>query len=101
MARTIDSMRVLGSEGDYSLIVKFENSTQSKTFTIWNWRDNDDAPNGEEPYITPCDCVEQILSDLVPSEDFERVWLAIDKGEAIDETFFNWHGISSSELYGN
>lgn len=99
MGKTIDKMRILGSKGDYHLIVSFENSAYDMKFALWNWRDNDDAPNGEQPYITPEDCLEQYLCDLIPSEDFERVWVAIDNGDEIDETFYNWHGIDLSELY--
>lgn len=99
MGKTIDKIRVLGNNGDYSMIIGFENSPRDLNLTIWNWRDFDDAPNDEEPYVIPNGVVVQLLSDILPTEDAQRLWVAIDKGDAIDEYFYNMHGQDIRELY--
>ena len=99
MAKTIDKIRVLGNNGDYSMIISFENSVHDLNLTVWNWRDWDDEPTGEEAYVLPNGVTVMLLSDILEYKDADRLNQIIDDGGEIDETFFNLHGTDIRKLY--
>lgn len=84
MAKQINKIHIVGTDGDYTMFIHFSNSTKTHSCYIWNYRDFDGEPHEDNPYIVPFGEA-HYFEDFLDRETSVELARKIDDGEPINQ----------------